>query len=74
MYNDEFKVRTYGFGELAQLYMPHITPKGASSQLRAWIDRNEKLKTQLEESGFRKGLRTLTPVQVQLVVHFIGVP
>ena len=74
MYNDDFKARTYGFGELAQLYMPHITPKSASSQLRIWIERNERLKNELDKSGFKKGLRTLTPEQVQLIIQFIGIP
>lgn len=74
MYHGDFKIRTFGFGELAQLYMPAITPKSASSQLRAWIDRNQKLKSSLEDSGFRKGLRTLTPEQVLLIIQAVGEP
>jgi hypothetical protein len=34
MNEETFKVRAYGFGELAQLYCPHVTKKSASAQLR----------------------------------------
>ena len=34
---DIFKVRAYGYGELAQLYFPNISKKSASAQLRRWI-------------------------------------
>jgi hypothetical protein len=34
---DIFKVRAYGFGELAQLYFASITKKSANAQLRRWI-------------------------------------
>jgi hypothetical protein len=74
MNDGEFRIRTYGFGELAQLYMPNISSKSASARLRAWIERNEVLHCELLETGFKKGLRTLTPEQVRLVVRFIGEP
>ena len=34
MEEKSFKIRSYGFGELAQLYLPDIHPKSASNQLR----------------------------------------
>jgi hypothetical protein len=34
MNEETFKVRAYGYGELAQLYCPHVTKKSASAQLR----------------------------------------
>jgi hypothetical protein len=74
MNDGEFRIRTYGFGELAQLYMPNISSKSASARLRAWIERNEVLHFELLETGFKKGLRTLTPEQVRLLVRFIGEP
>lgn len=74
MNDGEFRIRTYGFGELAQLYLPNISSKSASARLRAWIERHEALRTQLCVTGFKKGLRTLTPEQVKLVVKFIGEP
>jgi hypothetical protein len=37
MNEETFKVRAYGFGELAQLYFPNITKKSAAEQLRNWI-------------------------------------
>ena len=72
MENGEFKIRTYGFGELAQLYMPHITPKSASNRLRAWINHNSNLSRNLELSGHKKGSKILTPQQVKLIVEHVG--
>jgi len=42
MINEPFKVRAFGFGELAQLYFPNITKKSASWQLRTLkIEKNK---------------------------------
>lgn len=69
-----FKIRSYGYAELAQLYFPSITKKSASVQLRRWIVRNLKLSEHLAEAGFCPGQHLLTPLQVKLVVEFLGEP
>ena len=69
-----FKLRSYGYSELAQLYFPHITKKSASVQLRRWLILNKKLNASLEETGFVPGQKLLTPKQVQLVLEFLGEP
>ncbi|MFM6998147.1 MAG: DUF4248 domain-containing protein, partial [Bacteroidota bacterium] len=33
MDDEKFKIRAYGFGELAQLYLPDATPMSASNRL-----------------------------------------
>ena len=33
----KFRIKTYGLGELAQLYLPDATPMSASNRLRIWI-------------------------------------
>ena len=74
MSNESFKVRAYGFGELAQLYFPTITKKSASAQLGNWIRINSTLKNQLKEFGFIAGKRILTPKQVEIIVNILGEP
>ena len=70
----QFKIRSYGYGELALLYFPNSTKKSASSQLGRWVRQNEKLKMQLIELGYKPRKKILTPVQVKLIVELIGEP
>jgi hypothetical protein len=69
-----FKIRSYGYAELAQLYFPNVTKKSASVQLRRWIVANRKLQTALEEVGFVPGQKLITPKQVSLMTEFFGEP
>ena len=70
----QFKIKSYGYGELALLYFPDSTKKSASVQLRRWLRQSEILKKQLEVSGFKPGLKLLTPKQVKIIVDFFGEP
>jgi hypothetical protein len=70
----QFKIRTYGYGELALLYFPNSTKKSASVQLRRWIISDNNLKTDLENSGFKKWQKLLTPKQVGIIINYIGEP
>lgn len=69
-----FKIRSYGFQELAQLYLPDIQPRSASIRLRIWINRNPALSSRLQELGFICGSRILTPEMVREIVGIIGEP
>lgn len=69
-----FKIRSYGFGELAQQFNPNIAPKSANEALHRWIRLNSKLNTDLKAHGFYPGLRSLTPKMVELIVEAIGEP
>jgi hypothetical protein len=71
---EKFKIKTYGYCELAQLYFPNISKKSASVQLRTWIKLNEKLKNELYKAGFIPGKKILTPRQVILIINEIGEP
>ena len=72
--DEQFKIRSYGYGELALLYFPNSTKKSASVQLRRWIIYNKKLENDLYETGFRPGQRILTPKQVQILIKILGEP
>lgn len=71
---EKFKIKSYGYGELALLYFPNSTQKSASVQLRTWIRLNENLKTELLATGFTPGKKVLTPKQVELIVFYLGEP
>lgn len=71
---ETFKIRSYGFQELATLYLPNIQPRSASIRLRIWIERNPGLFAKLETLGFTKGSRILTPEMVKEIIQIIGEP
>ncbi len=74
MNEETFKVRAYGFGELAQLYFPTLSKKSASWQLTLWIKKNEVLNEILLKSGRTKKQRLLSPAQVLIIVEKLGMP
>lgn len=69
-----FRLRSYGIQELAQLYFPNNEPTSARKQLKRWIERNESLVGDLEQSGYRKGARIFTPMQVRIIIHYLDAP
>jgi hypothetical protein len=69
-----FKIRSYGYGELALLYFPNSTKKSASTQLGRWLRQNNILKEKLLISGLKRGTKLLTPNQVKIIFEFIGEP
>jgi hypothetical protein len=74
MNEETFKVRAYGFGELAQLYFPNLSKRCASVQLRIWIKEMPSLISQLESVGFYFGKKILTPMMVKIIVDLFGEP
>ena len=70
----DFKIKTYGWQELSQLYAPNITPKAACQRFRRWVWGNETLRTKLENLGWTRGRKMLTPIQVQTIVEHLGEP
>jgi hypothetical protein len=72
--DEKFKIRSYGYGELAMLYFPNSTKKSASTQLGRWVRQNNILKEKLFSSGFKRGTKLLTPNQVKIIIELIGEP
>lgn len=70
----KFEIRSYGFTELAMLYNPNLQPNSAANALKRWINYNQKLVAALEETGWKKGQRKLTPLQSEQIAHFLGEP
>ena len=46
---EHFQIRTYGKGELAQLYNPHVTQAAACRKLMHWISLQPQLQEVWEE-------------------------
>lgn len=69
-----FQIRTYGKGELAQLYCPNITTAAARKKLMLWIHFYPNLIDNLRVIGFSDTSKTFTPAQVRLIVDALGEP
>jgi hypothetical protein len=66
-----FEIRTFGFGELAQLYFPHVTKASASRMFSQWIYNSEELVKKLSDLNWKKRAKYFTPKQVkELIRHF----
>lgn len=74
MQEEKFKVRAYGYGELALLYFPNSSKVSATTQFGRWIRQNEILKLQLFELGYKPKKKILTPSQVKLIADVFGEP
>ena len=74
MEQEPFRIRAYGFRELAQLYLPNIKPHSASLRLKVWIERSPGLIEKLRKLGFKTRTKILTPEMVRVIVEQIGIP
>ena len=70
----EFEIRTYGFGELAQLYFPNNTGSSASITFGLWIHKCQELVSVLKETGWKKRQKYFTPRQVKILVRHFDPP
>lgn len=68
------EVKSYTKNELAHLYNPTMCYVTSLSTLRKWINRNEKLKKELTDSGYLPSQHSFTPYQVQLIFTCLGIP
>jgi len=69
-----FQQKAYGWQELTVLYAPGLTPHSASRRLTHWVIINKELYERLIRSGWIKGVRILSPLQVAIIVDFLGEP
>ena len=70
----KFETRTFGFGELAQLYFPHITKESASRMFSQWIYSSSELLTKLSELNWKKRAKYFTPKQVKVLIEHFDPP
>lgn len=66
---EEFKIKSYGRTELAQLYAPDLTSDAACRKLKRWIKGNPQLR-----HLWRQDVRSFLPSEVALIVNVLGEP
>ena len=70
----EFKIRTYGRMELAQLYCPELSSSAAYRKVTAWIELYPGLSEKLAALGHDSRRRSYTPMEVRAIVNALGEP
>ena len=60
--------------ELALLYLPERNQITARRMLNTWILRHKELYSELVKSGYSARHILLTPVQVRLIIRYLGEP
>ena len=69
-----FKIRMYGFGELASEYKPHIAKKSAAYYLNRVIKNDKEISKKLSKANYFPRMKTLTPAMVEIIVELLGEP
>ena len=71
---EPFEIRAYSFQELAMAYGPELSLGAATNRLGQWIRRGEGLKEELLDVGWTPRSKNFTPMQVQVIVDYLGAP
>jgi hypothetical protein len=69
-----FEIRTFGFGELAQLYFPNVTKASASRMFSQWIYNSPQLVDKLQKTNWKKRSKYFTPKQVKTIIEWFDEP
>ena len=69
-----FRIHAYSKEELARLYNPDYCITNAIATLATWIRTNKALKTELEKVGYNRYRRSFTPLEVKVLVKYLGEP
>ena len=69
-----FETRTFGFGELAQLYFPHVAKASASRMFSLWIHSCKELEMKLADTQWKRRAKYLTPKQVKILIEHFDPP
>ena len=69
-----FRYRSYGKGELAMLYIPHVQQQSAVDQFNTWIKASPGLLERLAATGLKPHSRRYTPAQVRMLVEAFEAP
>lgn len=67
-------IKSYSWSEVACMYNADISLSAACKILHRWIRRNAGLEADLHMVGWRKGLKRLTPHQVEIIFSYLGYP
>ena len=68
------RVRSYRFGELAQMYYPDHNYDSALRHFREEMHLTRGMWKAMTDVGYREKLKLLTRAQVKTIVRFLGEP
>ena len=71
---EEFKIKDYPFGELAQLYYPDRNYQSALRLFREEMHLTRGMWPAMTAQGYKENTKTLTRAQVRTIVQFLGEP
>lgn len=74
MKEEGFVIRSYGFGELAQMYYPDRGERSALRLFREEMHATRGLWDALAAVGYKPYCKVLTRGQVRTIVRFLGEP
>ncbi len=69
-----FKIRSYPFGELAQMYYPDHNYQSALRHFREEMHLTRGMWPAMQAVGYKENTKTLTRAQVRTIVQFLGEP
>jgi len=69
-------IKSYSKAELAHLYAPELSPKGAHNRLGRWINGDQQLLKALSQVGYFRHQQNhyFTKQEVEILVEFLGEP
>ena len=76
MHNKDFSIPhgAMGKGELAHRYLPNISMRSATNCLMQWIKGHPVLMQELQKTGLKTRQKMLTPMQVSIIIKYLGEP
>lgn len=70
----KFVIKSYLKADLALMYHPSMTQRGAMTKMRRWINLNSELKKRMTEAQVSALTHQYTPRQVAILAEFLGEP
>ena len=71
---EEFKIKPYPFGELAQMYYPDHNYQSALRLFREEMHLTRGMWEAMQAMGYKEHTKVLTRSQVRTIVRFLGEP
>ena len=70
----QFRIKSYGFSQLAQMYYPDRDYQSATRLFRSELRETRGLWTAMVAAGYKDYTKLLTRSQVKTIVDFLGEP
>ena len=71
---EQFRIKPYGFGELAQMYDPDHNYDSALLHFREEMHLTRGMWKAMVAEGYKENTKILTRAQVRTIVQFLGEP